>query len=265
MISENFNNKLKIFVRYPGGASGHFISLLLLNLVTDIKLVESFRGHRNIQHINNGHNFHQQWTDEFRKHTEENIDLNKSIKYIKEKFYFCPIPTDFYVVHTHALNPDPLILAFDNTKLINVKNNDDDLDQLAYNWVTKSVLLYDYQFESLNRRLEKIKKNYNRLLDIPYVDKKSDVKLLTYIVRYTMDCRFNTIKFTQPLGVRYSIFNLNFKDIASKAIANQLDAIIDFLEIKVCTERKATTIQMINEYADAQTVVPWKLNLEDYD
>ena len=265
MISENFNNKLKIFVRYPLGASGHFISCLILALVRDIKLQESNRYHKNIDDINQGHNFRAQWTDDFKKYTASNIDVGTSVNWIKNNFRFYTVDNELYVVHTHAINPLPLMLAFDNTKLLNICITDNDKDQIYFNWITKSVYLYPEQWKMVNNSLVNLHCKYQRLKNIVpgTINESSDLKLVTYIRKYGS---LNDYYFTNPiLSDLYNVYNINFSDIANKNLIGQLDELIDFLDIKVTAERKKIAIQMINDYADAQIPVPWELNVEDYD
>lgn len=267
MVSENISNKLKIFVRYPPGASGHFISFLILSLTKDIKLVESHRAHKNINEINQGHNFYNQWTPEFNKHTQTDIDLEKSINWVRQTYDFMPTENELYVIHTHAIDPTPLMLAFDNTKLINITIKENDRDQIHYNWVTKSAYLYHEQLKMFNTALAKMQINQNKLKNIPVgsINKFTDLKLVTYIQKYAMleSWCFN---FFEPVESNlYSVYNINFSDIANKKIIDLLDEIINFLGIKVTQERKEEAIRLLTEYADAQTPVPWKLTLEDYD
>lgn len=265
MISENFNNNLKIFVRYPPGGSGHFISCLILSLVSDVTLHKLDHYHNNVDDINQGHNFHTQWSENFKQHTKENIDLESSVSWIRHNFRFHPIPTGVYVVHTHAINPLPLMLAFDNTKLLNICITDNDKDQIYFNWITKSVYLYSEQWDLVNRALVNLQTKHNRLQNIMpgTINKSSDLRLVTYIRKYGS---LNDYNFVKPMiSNLYDVYNINFSDIANKKIIGLLDEIINFLGIKITDKRKADAIQMINAYADAQKVVPWKLNLEDYD
>lgn len=265
MDTKNLNNKSKIFVRYPPGASGHFISCLILSLVKYIRIYETHRCHRNINDINQGHDFRTQWTDKFKNYTNTAIDLDASVKWIKNNFRFYPTDDKLYVVHTHVINPSPLMLAFDNTKLVNICITDNDLDQICFNWVTKSVYLYPEQWKLINNMLTRVQTKHQKLKNIPHnsIDISTDLKLVTYIQKYS---KVNNEHFNKPvISDSYDVYNINFSDIANKNLIGQLDELIEFLDIEVSAERKAAAIQMINEYADAQTVVPWKLNLEDYD
>ena len=113
--------------------------------------------------------------------------------------------------------------------------------------------------------LTRVQTKHQKLKNIPHnsIDISTDLKLVTYIQKYS---KVNNEHFNKPvISDSYDVYNINFSDIANKNLIGQLDELIEFLDIEVSAERKAAAIQMINEYADAQTVVPWKLNLEDYE
>ena len=115
--------KLKIFVRYPPGGSGHFISLLLLILYGSVTAPkEKNRAHLYADEINAGHDFFKQhesaWWDLFAANTQYNSNLKESTGWFQENFHFIETDQPVYVVHTHATNPEPMVLAFKNTKLI---------------------------------------------------------------------------------------------------------------------------------------------------
>jgi hypothetical protein len=256
-------DKLKIFVRYLPGASGHFISLLLLTLIKDIDIKETHRGHLNVNDINNGHNFNNQWSLAFKQLTTMDIDLEFSVKWIQQNFKFNKIDQLYYIVHTHAINPEPLLLAFDNTKLINISVTDENSDQLAYNWVTKSCFLHN-QWDILNQSLQLINQQYNKLKDLTEVNQMTDLKLLTYIQKFRLELaknnfnQFNLDKLSNTLTIK-------FNDIMSGHLATNLDNIIDFVGIDVTPNRKTRAIELIEKYARAQRPVPWLQQLNEYN
>ena len=74
------------------GASGHFLSLAILSLTKDINLVETFRGHKNVDDINHNHNWGNQWNSMFQTFTNTDISilLETRIRYIQKNFEFYP-------------------------------------------------------------------------------------------------------------------------------------------------------------------------------
>jgi hypothetical protein len=253
-------DKLKIFVRYEPGAGGHFISLLILSLVIDIEIKEKWRGHTNINDINHGHNFETQWTPEFRQYTGIEINLDESIQWIKKNFKFYDIDNPLYVIHTHCDNPEPLLKAFTNTKLINIIHQDENINQMAYNWVIKSCL-YHNQWRFNRGKLKYIQTNFNRLNDLPLneIDLIRDLKLCTYLQK------FGTLHNNYAVNNSNDVFNITFNDIMTGKLIEQLDDIIKFLNIEVNDSRKSKVVKMIEEYASSQRLVPWKLTIEEYE
>jgi len=259
-------DKPKIFVRYRGGTCGHFVSLVLLSLIDDISIRENWRGHLNIDDINTGHNFYNQWTEEFDYHTCANLsNLPASIAWMQRNFQFYNLHRCLYVIHTHAINPTPLLLAFNNTKLVNISFREEDLDQLYYNWIIKSCQLYG-QWSIVQKNLANIQTIHGRLgnLSADDINQNTDTKLCTYILKYGAE---NKIKqFIEFDSNKLSnVFNLAFVDIFTGKFENQLDELIGFLNIQVTPRRKEKTLALIKAYADLQIPVPWKLTLEEYD
>jgi len=237
-----------------------------LALITDIDMQDPHRGHKNIDDILHGHNWNTQWTDDYRYHTSLDAELESSIAWVKEHFEFYPTEREFYVVHTHAVNPDPLMLAFDNTRLINIDFDDSHRTQMAYNWITKSLFLHN-QYSLLKRWLTRIQQEMKKLTDLDpdSLNETSDLQLLTYINQTGMiRMRTNFKAHTCHESYKDRVFTIQFSDILDKKIAGQLDSLIEFLGITVTQEKKATAIKMINTYADSQTTAPWQLDLDTY-
>jgi len=255
-------DSLKIFVRYPGGAGGHFIAVMILSLIKDFEIKEKHRGHSNIDDINCGHNFSNQWTTDFIKYTAYDINLQESTTWIQNNFEFYDYNQPLYVVHTHVKNPEPLLLAFTNTKLINIKTTEENNDQLAYNWITKSCFLYN-QWKNVNQRLIGIQNTYNKLNHISKVGPSTDLKLLTYIQK--IQTRPHYADQNNFMLNNDKTFNITFNDLVSGQLTEQLDDIIKFIGIDVTPERRNNAITLIKEYARTQTKVPWIQELNEYN
>jgi hypothetical protein len=264
MIVEENLIKPKIFIRYPGGGSGHFLALVVLALVRDVTMTETYRGHKDLKLYNRYHNWQQQWRDNRFKSYTDSTSI-EATEYIKNTYKFYPTPDPYYVVHTHANNPSSILDAFDQSRLINVTFTSDDIDQLSYNWIYKSYFLHQ-QWHLMRQGLKKIKSEYKKLLDVDEqsINNETDVKLLTYIEKYSGDCGRKQYQGYVP-ATNHNIFEIKFSDIASKQILNTVDSIIDFLQVDVAPGRKENVINIINNYADAQITVPWQLTLNDYN
>jgi hypothetical protein len=272
MNTQNINEKTKIFVRYPPGGGGHFLSMLIINLKYPTNLISKNNGHKNTQDINVGHNWSDQYqiqkSQEFKNCTDINIDITESIDWIQANFSFFETPRDFYIIPTHAVNPTPIILAYQNVKFLNIKIDEADLDQLAYNTVTKAVFSDGHDWNGTARQLKSIQDRFNKLKNIKIQDiryNKSEIKLLSTIFKFAtlnQNIRRNQFEFSNSNAV----YHLNYKkDILNMGLIEHLNNIEEFLGIKVTKEQRVTIIQLIHDYADAQNLVPWKLTLEDYE
>ena len=267
------DNKPKVFVRYPLGASGNFISLLLLSMVTPVKLREKHRAHKNAYQVFQYNNLIEQWgvhSKDFAQYTFSNtpdIDITSELlevatTWMTDTFKFYETPLPIHVANTHARNPDALLSAFTNTKLINIVVDDDDVSQIAYNYIykvasymSKNQLIVDSFINSIRDRHQK------KLLEVDLNSK--DVRLLTYL--YIFSYGETGIPGFNNCTYKSNGFNLKFKDIASTRIINQLDAIAEYMGITLTDERRQNAISIINEYAGGQKIVPWNFSLNDYD
>ena len=264
MLTEENLIKPKIFIRYPHGGSGHFLALLLVACVRDVHMTESHRGHRDLYLYNRYHNWQQQWTDQQFKNYTNTVSV-EGIDYIQQRYKFYPTPDPYYIVHTHANNPDSILSAFEQAKLINIIFTPDDIDQLAYNWIHKSYFLHR-EWHLMELGLERIKLKYNKLLHIPSgsLNNDTDPKLLTYIQKYSTD--FGQEKYLNYVpSTNAPMFNIKFSDIASKKLINSVDDLFKFLDVPIESTRKMNVINLINSYADSQITTPWKLTINDYD
>lgn len=248
------------------GASGHFMSLAIMSLVTDVELKEPFRAHTSHDKAWYYHNYYRNFSDQKLQKFDHDSDLEQTVKHIQQNYKFSSnIPYPFYVVNTHINNPDALLAAYDNTKLFNIVHTDNDLDQMAYNWITKTLFLYE-PWETMRDYLKVIQQTHGRLIgvDPESLTKETDLKLLVYLQKYGLEQKHVKYCSYQPTN-KHPVFTIDFQDIASKKVLNQLDALIDFLEIDVSETRRDNTVKLIEQYAEAQTPVPWAVNLEDYN
>ena len=262
------NDKLKVFVRFNQGACGNFITLMALSLTKPVTLNAPNHGHMNVDDIDHNHNFNLQFNPAFRRFTSfsPTPTIEKRIRYIQSNFEFYPTENSIYVIRTHAIDPTPLIDAFDNTRLITITNTQQDISQLAYNWIIKCVIKDPTQIKLIERHLVYIQKTHNRLLNIPLglLNVHTDIRLLTYI---NCHARYNNIFFTDDYKNIHPSknFTIKFEDIMNKNVIAQLDDLISFLGITVSEERKQATIQMIHSYVDNQTIIPFDLPLDAFD
>jgi hypothetical protein len=272
MINKKTNDKTKFFIRATSGSSMHFIGAVIWSLITNqiIVLTEKNKALIESRKMNQYHNFVKFWDystnqQNHMQHTETDIDLEESIQFFKNSIEFYDSPYPAYVVFTHAKNPDPQIMAFTNTKLINITFTDYDYDQQAYNWLIKTGI---NQKDVLKRHLQRFQNKFNKLKNITIdsipLDSPQHHRLLTYIYKFATvehKQKFMNAAFSDS----YPQFNIKFSDITNGKFADQLDDLINFIGIETSQKRKDETIAMINEYASAQTAVPWTLDINDYE
>jgi hypothetical protein len=210
------------------------------------------------------HTFHLHHRNpEFNRFTKTNINLEESINYIKTKFNFedNQNPYQFFVMHTHVVNPDPIMHAIENSKLINIKTSVDDSDQLAYNFVIKNVIPYSWDIIPNMLSLFKIKHpNKLKNLTVDNID-KSDVKLLTYLAKFVQR---DIATDRESFKITYDHFEIDWKDIVNKNLINRLDNLCKFLDIELTDARRKIASNMITRYADAQITCPWRITIDDF-
>lgn len=269
MNIQNINDKTKIFIRSTHGASIHFIGAVIWCLITDSKIVlkEKDKALFESTQINKFHNFEKFWhygeyQNKFQNYTLETINLEESIHWMKKEVEFYPCKFDHYVAFIHAINPDSVMLAFENTRLINITYTEDDFDQMSFNWLIKTGLNNKL---ALKRNLVNVQNTYNKLKDInpDVLDSSTDLKFLTYINKLSANrgrAKLTNFQFAH----HYPHFDIKFSDIMSGELVNQLTDLISFIGIDVSQERKDSVIKLINDYVAAQTLVPWKLDINDY-
>lgn len=256
--------KPKIFVRYNPGASGHLMASLIYSFQKPLRLQNPISGHEHTQLLSLWNNFHLQHSnDDFIRFTKPNIDLEESINYIKTQFKFedDQNPYQYFVTHTHVLNPDPIMFAIDNSRLVNIKTTAEDADQLAYNYVIKSLVPYSWhKLPSLFKRFQSQYPDKLKNLSIDDIS-KTDTKLLTYLAKFTHE-KNNANRTAFQLN--YDHFEIDWKDIVNKNFINKLDDLCGFLDIKLTDANRKTAANMLTQYADAQITCPWRLALDDF-
>lgn len=275
MPTPSTDNKPKVFVRYAIGSSGLFISSLLMSFVKPVKLRGTTKadGHDNAEDFFRYNNFIEQWRtlkSEFNENTHGMMGAAKlagSIDWIQNNFFFYESPWDIHVVPTHATNPDPLMAAYSNSKLVCIKTQESDIEQIGYNWITKAVSRFKDNQVALQNFAKSFKEAYPSKLPTLDLDnlQNEDIKKLTYIFTFAYGKRGITSFNNYDLSVSIpQAYNINFADIASKGIINKLDELAEFVGVTLTNERRWNAIHLINEYADAQVSVPWQFSIHDY-
>jgi hypothetical protein len=252
----------KVLVRYVGGSSGRFISLLLQSFTLPVKLVkpnfahynsEIFRNH-NMTRINTGSDIY----------VYGGFNINPSIQdyavnWWGENLKFNPTDEPLIVLDSHIPNPLYLLKAHTDVKLVNIVFDDNDVDQICYNFITKLG-------SDVNFNIGDMVDLFSKLLSLKEPVDKSDIKLACWLYKYSseqynINQRFNYISNT----ISNDHININFSDITNKNIINKLDEIADFIGISLPNDRRENAKELVETYTNAQVTVPWPLLRNDYD
>jgi hypothetical protein len=258
--------KPKIFIRFRPGAMGNFISTLLTSLVREIELHDPLLGNEFVEGDIPPHNFEKQYLDEeFEYYTGGKANLERSINYFRRNFYIRDALSEdpFIPVVTHAVNPQGILSAFDNSKLINIHHTESETDQIVYNVVIKTVTnKYFFVMPLLLRRFKTL--HPNKLSTVKSVDKEN-IHLIMYIYKFLYYHEFeNFVNFS----TEYPTFNITYKSIVDETIIDRLSEIADFIGVDLKKDRHDGTVDIIKKYVAGQQGVVYNgppINFNDYD
>jgi hypothetical protein len=266
----------KIIVRYFIGSSGRFISSLLQSLIEPLELVESHRAHLNFEHYRchtytrpgRDMSVYDTFTTKLDQ-TEEELELGA--QYFRDSIswdldYVTQKPPPMYILSCHAYNPEPMLRGIENSRVVNITFELADLDQISYNFITKNVI-EDHNHQDLIDMIRFLQYKWPKGLPPPDIDQIdwTDARQLSYINKWLnihTSYLFNSV--SKKMAQDPRAFNIKFSDIANKKLTTQLPDLIKFIGIDVTQERIQNATALINQYADAQTPVPWSLEFQDY-
>lgn len=266
----------KVIIRYFIGSSGKFITSLIQSLIEPIDLVEAHRAHLNFEHYR-FHTYTRPGMDMsiYDRYTtkidQTEQELESGAEYFRQNIvwdidYQTGKEPPFYILSCHAYNPEPMLRGIDNSRLVNITFDLDDLDQISYNWITKNVI-EDRNQQDFVAMLRFLSDRWPRQLPPLRMEdiRWDDVEQLTFINKFlNLHTSYVFNQVSKKLSTDPRSFNIAFKDIASRRIVNQLDEIADFVGITISAERRQNAVKLIDKYSAAQKPVPWGLKLEDY-
>ena len=179
--------------------------------------------------------------------------LPTAIKMVKEIVQFYDTPYDFYVAFIHCRNVEPIMLAFENAKLFNitVRDNDADLDQVTWNWLSK---VGRFNFKRLNDNLDFVKSNYGELLDVDEINEQTSLELMFYISKLRMQVGYKNFVLSKNKNCP-STYEIPFHEIINGKIKNRINSIANFLKIAVSADTVDYVNNVIDNYVLTQTTV----------
>jgi hypothetical protein len=257
-------NKQQIFINYFPGASGHFFGSVLWILLTGdrIQLKKPNMAFAEASLMNSYHNLASFWDYGPRQKLFNRITDPKTstrsvlpiaIKRVKEIVQFYDTPYDFYVAFLHCQNVEPIMLAFENAKLFNItiRDNNVDLDQVIWNWLSK---VGRFNFKQLNDHLDFVKRNYGELLDVSEINEQTSLELMFYISKLRMQVGYK--KFVLAKNKNWpSTYEIPFHEIMNGEIKNRINSIANFLKVDVSADTVDYINNVIDNYVLAQTTV----------
>jgi len=265
-----------IIVRYFPGTGGRFLCTLLSSLIEPIELVESHRAHLNSD-WNRYHNYDQKDspTDQYDQyngihqlhqsddHIQAGADFFCNTIKFGSQFNGMPEP-DMFILSGHIYNPKSLLQAWPSSRVINITFNDQNLDQISYNWVTKNII-QESRPDDLRTLVNRLHREWPRHLGTIKMEdiQWGDVRNMSFITRWINNQtskRFNSISNT--LASQSNVLNIDFSDIYSGNIITQLNDIIEFCGITISSARRDNATRLIQQYSSAQTPVPWGLDAD---
>lgn len=283
---------MKVIVRHSPGAGGHFIAALIRSLIEPINSKVTREGSAHNHNVYSTHNYDElahgnvlvrdpAKMQTFKMYTEEpyyqqHPDATDGIQWFKENLKFADkglisaYGKEWHFVRTHARVLDSLIpaIGIDDTRLINITMTDDDIDQLSYNFVIKTIL------PNPNWVTERA---YDCLVPLHYwyPDKQvtveqlhnavatKDIKFLNWVIKLAWLSSWKKYQMYKP-PVEFYVLDIGWSEILDRSIINRLDEIAELLGISIDGYARHNAIEFINEYAAAQTTVPHTVSIDDF-
>jgi inhibitor of KinA sporulation pathway (predicted exonuclease) len=168
---------------------------------------------------------------------------------------------DMFILSGHIYNPESLLRAWPSSRVINITFDDQDLDQISYNWVTKNII-QESRYEDLRTLVNLVHREWPRHLGTIKMEdvQWGDVRNMSFITRWLNNQtskRFSSI--STAMASQSNVLNISFSDIYSGKIITQLNDIIEFCGITISSARRDNATRLIQQYSAAQTSVPWSL------
>lgn len=249
-----------IFVRFPPGGCGLFLSLVLQWLVDDTELSVSHSGHAQVNTFYQYHNFVDHWS-RFRLRVKEFTSLNgdplSGVVWVKQHFKVSDTPFPYYIVPTHVVNLDAFTTAFPNAKVVNVTFAEANIDQLCYNMAYKSMI-EDKNTDVVSRCVRRFNESYpgitvslENLMDPVFA---ASIFKLTHLDHFT-----DLIAYQKPFMVES--YNVEFASVFAGR-AEWFNGLTEFLTVNVSPSRQQEILDKIGEYGSLQRLLPAGSKLE---
>lgn len=269
---------MKILVRHAMGAGGWFICGLIYSMLeyTDMEVTKNGSGH-NLEFMYRTHNLDQlvqgQLCNKFWYYCEEEFnnksDITKGIRWFQKnlKFTDTGLIDDWHIMRTHARNLNPMVYAVgvENVKIINIHHAPEELDQMIYNFVYKTIFTEPNWINKHNTGLiddlhYHFPGQYNHITQETLLKAiaDKDAKFLTWFLKLAWKQYWDRYPLYQPPS-EFNVFDLHWHEIADGSLSSRLPQLAEFLNIKLTDEHLARVKQSVITYKDLQQPMPFKL------
>lgn len=269
---------MKILVRHAMGAGGWFICGLIYSMLeyTDTEITRNGSGH-NLEFMYHTHTLDQlvqgPLQDKFWYYCEEEFnsrdDISEGIEWFKKHLHFNEkgLVGDWHIMRTHARNLNPLVYAMgtDNVKIINIHHKEEELDQMIYNFVYKTIFTepnwLDNHLDELQLCLKYHYPNeYWKITPVTLKDAidNRDAKYLTIVLKMAWKQYWERYPLYKTPD-DFNVFDLHWHEIADASLINRLPELEKFLGITLEDSHLAKVKQSILDYQALQKPIPFKL------
>lgn len=275
MLDNNDTPNKFTFINFSNGASGHFLARLCLILFGDYDHTQEKRTTYYHMHYDESDFINKSdvlkpnlsrlieldffpdiynKTNEFGCHILDSVKPNeKNFSYFRTNLLsFTGNQFDHYICLMHLKNPDYILNCIKNSKLIQIISDQDDFQQLSFNFVTKLF--------SVNKKVKKeMVDKWSNALGIKF-DDYEDIKKLTWLHwRYNLSYMIEQNSYVPEY---LPVLKINFKNITSNSI---IPSLISFLEIENPNKVFVTRAEdFMMRYRVSQRKIPFFLSLNEF-
>lgn len=269
---------MKILVRHAMGTGGWFVCGLVYSMLkgNTVELTNNGSGH-NLDFMYDTHTLDQlvqgPLCDTFWYYCEEeynsNTDISEGINWFTEnlKFNETGVVSNHHIMRTHARNLNPMIysIGIDDVKVINIHYDPNELDQIIYNFVYKTVFPDDNWLDKHSDELM-LCLNYhypNEYLDITpdairIAIENRDAQYLTRLLKLAWKQYWERYPLYTP-PVEFNTFNVSWKEIVNGQLISRLDELARFLGVNLLPLQSAQLMGFILNYQSLQKTIPFSL------
>lgn len=269
---------MKVLVRHAMGAGGWFICGLIYSMLedTDIEVTKNGSGH-NLGFMYETHNLDRlvqgPLSEKFWYYSEEEfnnkLDISEGVDWFKQNLKFSDkgLVGSWHIMRTHARNLNPLVysMGINNVKVINIHHAEEELDQMIYNFVYKTIftesqwikkhdtgLIDDFRYHFPDQ--------YTNVTQETLLDAiaNKDAKFLTWFLKLCWKRYWERYPQYQP-PTEFNVFDMHWHEIATGSLADRLTELSNFLGVSLSERQLERVKKSILDYTKLQKPIPFIL------